>query len=333
MRLHRSRFSGFTLVELLVVIAIIGVLVALLLPAIQAARESARRSQCSNNLKQIGLGLLNYESAVKTFPPGEIALNNSPATPCSGSACKFFSWSSTFLPYIEEQSIHDQINFKMDMKLPPNWQANLTGPVNKVITTYVCPSIGTRQKQRGEDNRLRDFNGNGYSASTGEGLACIDYIGVPGPAKSIQNVVTGVDYPENAGVLLRHVGSNPAVMVIKPKHITDGLSKTAIVGESTGRGVGISGSAPNWTDDLTKLDGAWSANDNCSPVKFSINWRPVEEAWADQEVWSDHPRGAHLLMCDGSVHFVTEEVDVKGVLAPLCSRAGGESIDMSAASR
>jgi prepilin-type N-terminal cleavage/methylation domain-containing protein/prepilin-type processing-associated H-X9-DG protein len=333
MRLHRARVSGFTLVELLVVIAIIGVLVALLLPAIQAAREAARRSQCSNNLKQIGLGLLNYESAVKTFPPGEIALNNSPATPCSGSACKFFSWSSTFLPYIEEQSINDQIDFTRDMKLPPNWQANLTGPVNKVITTYICPSVATRQKQRGEDNRLRDFNGNGYSASTGEGLACIDYMGIPGPGQNVPNLVTGVNYPENSGVLLRHLGSNPAVMVVRVKHITDGLSKTVIVGEVTGRGVGITGSAPTWGDDLSKLDGAWSANDNCSPVKKAINFRPVEEGWKDQEIWSDHPGGAHLLMCDGSVHFVAEEADLDGVLAPLCSRAGGESIDAGALSR
>jgi prepilin-type N-terminal cleavage/methylation domain-containing protein/prepilin-type processing-associated H-X9-DG protein len=333
MRFHRTRFGGFTLVELLVVIAIIGVLVALLLPAVQAAREAARRSQCSNNLKQIGLGLLNYESAVKTFPPGEIAWNNTPTSPCSGSSCKFHSWSSMFLPYIEEQSIHDQIDFTRDMKLPPNWQPNLTGPVNKVIRTYVCPSIATRQKQRGDDNRLRDFNGNGYSASTGEGLACIDYIGIPGPAKSIQNVVTGVNYLENAGVLLRHVSPSPGVMAVKAKHITDGMSKTAIVAESSGRGVGISGSAPNWTDDFTKLDGAWSANDNCSPIKFPINWRPVEETWTDQEIWSDHPGGAHMLMCDGSVHFVSEDVDLNGILAPICSRSGGESVDLGAAAR
>jgi len=314
---------GFTLVELLVVIAIIGVLVALLLPAVQAAREAARRMQCANNLKQVGLGLLNYESAVKTFPPGELALN----TPCSGSACKFFSWSSTFLPYIEEQTTHDRMDFTADMKLAPNWQTDLSGPVNKVIATYICPSIATRQAQRGDDNRLRDFDGNGYTSGTGEGLGCIDYIGVPGPAKSIINPVDGVKYGDNRGVLLRHLNSDSFAPVVRMKHITDGTSKTVIVGECSGRGVGLASSG---SDDLSKLDGSWSANDNCSPVKLPINIRPVEDSWKDQELWSDHPGGAHVLMCDGSVHFVSEEVDVTTILAPLCSRNGAETIDIGA---
>src|SRR5215831_11429487 len=116
--------AGFTLIELLVVIAIIAVLIALLLPAIQAAREAARRTQCTNNLKQIGLGLLNYENAVRTFPPGEIAL-----------AGKFVSWSSTFLPYIEEQNINDQLDFTKPMTIPPNCLPNLSGPANKIINT------------------------------------------------------------------------------------------------------------------------------------------------------------------------------------------------------
>ena len=320
MRSHRTRFAGFTLVELLVVIAIIGVLVALLLPAVQAAREAARRSQCSNNLKQIGLGLLNYENAVKSFPPGEIAL-----------AGTFVSWSSTFLPYIEEQSIHDQLDFKKPMTFPPNCLPNLTGPANKIINTYICPSIATRQKWRGDDNRIGDLNGNGsVSPNSGEGLACIDYIGITGPAKSLKNPVTDVDYPENAGVLLRHEGSSTTVRVVRAKNITDGMSKTAIVAECSGRGIGYKSDG---SPDSSKFDGAWSANDNSSPVKLPINSRPVEEGWKDQEIWSDHPGGAHMLMCDGSVHFVAEDVDLKGILAPICSRSGGETVDLGAAAR
>lgn len=111
----RSR-RAFTLVELLVVIAIIGVLVALLLPAVQAARESARRTQCSNNLKQIGLGMLNFEVSKKTYPPGEYK-------PIGVPTSAGLAWCTWFLPYIEEPNVHAQMNFKMDLRKPPNWRA------------------------------------------------------------------------------------------------------------------------------------------------------------------------------------------------------------------
>src|SRR5476649_474811 len=98
----RGRKCAFTLVELLVVIAIIGILVALLLPAIQAAREAARRAQCQNNLKNIALALLNYESAIKHFPPGFVGTG--PAQGIEG-----WAWSTFTLPYLEEQGIYDQM--------------------------------------------------------------------------------------------------------------------------------------------------------------------------------------------------------------------------------
>ncbi len=162
--------GGFTLVELLVVIAIIGVLVALLLPAVQAARESARRTQCVNNLKQIGVGMLTSNCPKKTFPPGEFK----PAgVPVSGG----LAWSCWFLPYIEEQAIHEQIDFKVDMRSTPNWKADLTGATNAVIPTYLCPSMARHQANR-EESRLGDFNGNNtFDPNTGEGMGAIDYIG------------------------------------------------------------------------------------------------------------------------------------------------------------
>src|SRR3954468_471547 len=120
----RSRSRGFTLVELLVVIAIIGILVALLLPAIQAAREAARRSQCVNKMKQLGLATLNYESARKLLPYANTP-NYTPATPtgaCAGAAgtatttngLKKHSVFSFILPYMEEQAVYDQIDFGYD---------------------------------------------------------------------------------------------------------------------------------------------------------------------------------------------------------------------------
>src|SRR3954470_15011792 len=157
MNRSRSQKRGFTLVELLVVIAIIGILVALLLPAIQAAREAARRSQCVNKMKQLSLAVLNYESARKLLPYANTPNNTLPmkSGPCAGTAGAAGSSNGLFhhtvftyiLPYIEEQATYDQIDFKQ------NW--NQVTPVNSHNTTnlaatsrdidvFLCPSTENR---------------------------------------------------------------------------------------------------------------------------------------------------------------------------------------------
>ena len=111
---HKSR-PAFTLVELLVVIAIIAILIALLLPAVQAARESARRVQCSNHFKQVGLALHNYHTAIGSFPPGMIGWDSRWSSSCgpkgSGSYYIGFGWSSFILPYLEQQNLYDNLTF------------------------------------------------------------------------------------------------------------------------------------------------------------------------------------------------------------------------------
>ena len=110
----RTDHKGFTLIELLVVIAIIGVLVALLLPAVQAAREAARRAQCVNNLKQIGIALFNYESSIGTFPPGYIDYqNNSNNTPDLDMG-PGWGWAAMSLPFLEQQPLYNAINFSLE---------------------------------------------------------------------------------------------------------------------------------------------------------------------------------------------------------------------------
>ena len=156
---NKSRKRGFTLVELLVVIAIIGILIALLLPAVQAAREAARRSQCSNNLKQIGLGFQNYHDTFKVFPPGSM---NSPDN-LGGEAIA--AWV-LILPFIEQTSLHDLWDFNYGHLDSPNYDAN-----RGLVDAYFCPSK-PRSIKLGPDNPANQYASSAYgdyalSAGTG----------------------------------------------------------------------------------------------------------------------------------------------------------------------
>ncbi|NND98212.1 MAG: DUF1559 domain-containing protein [Pirellulaceae bacterium] len=124
-----SQRGGFTLVELLVVIAIIGILVGLMLPAVQAVREAARRMQCQNHLKQIGLAMQNYHSAYRKFPPGGIQVRPEVADG------KQFAWSAMVLPFLEQSATYDRINFDYPFDDPIN-----SDVAAKVIPTYLCPT-------------------------------------------------------------------------------------------------------------------------------------------------------------------------------------------------
>ena len=167
-----QRRRGFTLVELLVVIAILGVLVALLLPAVQSAREAARRTQCGNNLKQIGLGILNYESTTKRFPHGQERFVERE---------KPFSWSVLTLPYMEQSALYDQIDFKQPLDSTRNkGTAAAPGPVTMLIDMYLCPSRQRIHPTREQDNRIGDLDNDGdrYDDGKSDGMACIDYLGL-----------------------------------------------------------------------------------------------------------------------------------------------------------
>ena len=139
-RLRAGRSHGFTLIELLVVIAIIAVLIALLLPAVQAAREAARRSQCTNNIKQIGLGLHNYHSAHDAFPPG--AINNARAR-AGNINTDWAQWSpqALLLPFVEQTPLYNAANFSWGYNPfgDPCTQINST-VANTVISSFLCPS-------------------------------------------------------------------------------------------------------------------------------------------------------------------------------------------------
>ena len=195
---------AFTLVELLVVIAVIGVLVAMLLPAIQSAREAARRNGCANNLKQLGLSLNQHVEAKRAYPPGQ-------NTTCK--TCDPWAWSAMLLPYIEQNEVYSLINFAHQ----PNDQLFSVKVTSMVIPVYLCPSTaGVVDPSRGEDNKLTNYYGQN-TTKAGLNMACSDYAGIEGPNPSNVDPSTGSLYPSNLGVLLKNptptvISSAPAVM-------------------------------------------------------------------------------------------------------------------------
>jgi prepilin-type N-terminal cleavage/methylation domain-containing protein len=327
---------GFTLVELLVVIAIIGILIALLLPAVQAAREAARRTQCANNLKQIGLGMHNYLSARKTFPPGQLEQTT---LGCSGSGCKDLAWNAFFLEFIEERGINSLLKFQYPLAGPENREA-----VASKVSVYLCPSTSKRHSSRGDDDRIIDVNGNGtWDSLSGEGMACIDYSGIDGTTKNpdFVNPATGQEYPNfvtltggmPAGICYNGVliGSQSSLKqrYISVRQISDGLSHTINVGEIAGRGIPTG----------TTLRGVWAGGQNISHIPSEkkvggqyvphINPDPTKGgAWEDahSSLYSGHPGGAHVLLCDASVQFLSESIQ-RSILLSLASRNGGEQIN------
>ena len=291
----RSR-GGFTLIELLVVIAIIGVLIALILPAVQSARESANRAKCTNNLKQLGLAAQEYHDAFSTFPAGWLC---DPADPnCLPQAASAYMWNGLcglFLK-LEQNNLYNEINFE----LPTTAIDNVTS-TRRTLEAFVCPS---NRKALGVDTTTKPATGTPPATTTRTKLGPSDYRG---------NMAAGMLFdcldPNNVDCYVYDNGLTYQNSQVSMADITDGTSNTVLIGET--------------------LTGTWAEATSCC-VRTTLNRtvnRPIVLNGVNYYTYwmSKHPNLVNFARCDGSVSVVTNQIN-KVVLIKMMTRNGGESI-------
>jgi prepilin-type N-terminal cleavage/methylation domain-containing protein/prepilin-type processing-associated H-X9-DG protein len=354
---------GFTLVELLVVIAIIAVLIALLLPAVQAAREAARRSQCTNNLKQLALGCASYESAKKNLPPGKEVRGtaNNTGTCNDPGRNNYSNWALEILPFIEERQLAKQYFYNSQNSDPAQ-----NPVISKSLTVMTCPSDpNTTAKATPENANARDPNDpnqlwavGSYKGVTGRGYydtanteALWDSAKVP--ASQVTETDRGpltVWITENVAC---YIATQGARRPVKIKQIRDGLSKTLLIGEYTT--VSKASRAAMWANSLygqnlssVNLPAACKANpltcstaisnvdftafmdpdyDKCAAAFVSIGGDPANPQPCRRAFTGLHGGGGliNFALCDGSVRAFRINGDLR-VLAAMATINGQEQI-------
>jgi prepilin-type N-terminal cleavage/methylation domain-containing protein/prepilin-type processing-associated H-X9-DG protein len=306
--------TGFTLVELLVVIAIIGILVALLLPAVQAAREAARRSECSNKLKQFGLAMHNYHDTVRTLPSGVAASGvDKCANAGSGQGNARATWSVMILPYLEQAPLYDKFiqteNFSM------NWE-QVGSSNNHALATLPNPAFHCPSDPYGQESASN------YMACAGGGPPS-------GFASSDACAATST-----ANFILYYNGAIYVNSKTNLSALTDGTSNTYLMGESkymVNRACPNPAKAGCWACS-TYLNASWRYYVNITAAVEPINqppagWYtkgqpPCNESLPGRVFGSMHPGGCQTLFADGSVQFMTQTLDVN-IHRSLGARADG----------
>ncbi len=320
---HRGR-EAFTLVELLVVIAIIGILVALLLPAVQAAREAARRTQCINNLKQVGLGIHMFELTKKCLP-------------ASREPCETNTWAVSLLPYMEESAAYSRWNLKAGY-----YQQR---PEDRTfqVTSYYCPSrrappqlsiLGDSQTDR-DLNEANNLPGglSDYAGVGGDGRPAWDFTDPSSPGPNGVFVAAGPFGPNGDPNEVNCDGANlkPGVKIrymVRLRNITDGLSKTLFVGEKhlheEGAGRGDYGDASVYNADEVFYSVRYAGPGRA----IALGPSEIKGAWNYSTFGSWHPGTCNFLVGDGSVRAISSAIDTT-TLGYLAHRADGFLADAS----
>lgn len=332
MKTQNSKLNGFTLVELLVVIAIIGILIGMLLPAVQQVREAARRTQCSNNMRQTSLALFNYESAHMQFPSAGQAKRGGSGSNSGQNV--FFSdrgvlesfgnaapsVQAYILPFIEQNNVASLFNLRYRYDVDPGTPGAMTNQeaAKSSIDVYICPSSAR--------SSFVDSEGYGFT----------DY---SAPVTVRPGLSGNPDQPRFKCVLngdsKRRIAS-----------ITDGTSNTIAMAEDAGRADVATGGymviKTETMDDGTSADRrswAWADPDNAFNVDKLVNNSPtpvggppgctwdIVNCGPNEETFSFHPGGANCALADGSVHFVDANVSAE-VFAALMSKNGGEVVSI-----
>ena len=344
-RRTRNR-RGFTLIELLVVIAIIAILIALLLPAVQQARNAAQRASCKNNLHQIGVALHNYHETHNAFPPGYV-----------GGANGGFGWGAMILPQLEQNNVYNRYKNRMGGSVFRAGRGNWSNPIgNEKIAVFRCPS----QNIRDYGTYVRQGRTWGYIGGLGS------YVGNYGSGSVSTNSWTHTVYEyrpnfwwyrltrgngtlnDGNGIFFRN--SN-----VRFADITDGASNTICVGErSTGtarwlgfaqststfsntgpkdilgsgamgpNGTGASGGAPRWNCRGMRYRSREYAD--CYGTYIASYYNYYYGGGRGQSGFSSlHVGGAHFLLCDGSARFISENVNTS-TFSNLCARNDGATI-------
>lgn len=315
--LMTARRPGFTLIELLVVIAIIAVLVGLLLPAVQSAREAARRIMCVNNLKQLGLACLSYENTLESFPPGAVG----PLTPAfpQYAQLKHHGLGTYLLPHLEQQALYDRYDWNASWFDPQNQ----TG-VNTQLNVWQCPSAPANRVEIGSLPTITPPPDDLFPGTA----ACGDYAGMYAVDDGL--VRAGViDEPRGSrDERGKYEGVFPINRTTRLSGIPDGSSNTILIAECAGR--------PQLWHRLNQVPnqwlsgGPWSSRNLLWSRGASANGSTFFGTCAinctnDREVYGFHPGGANILFAAGHVTFVKETINIQ-VFVRLVTRDGGEII-------
>lgn len=317
MNIRHDRRRGFTLIELLVVIAIIAILIALLLPAVQQAREAARRTQCKNNLKQMGLALHNYHDVFGVLPPGWVSQYYQANT----GEPTIWSWGTFLLPYIDQAPLYNTVQpgtYRIDQNLAAGGaraQA-LTSP----LTAFRCasdtgPSLnnfsGAMAAGGASATDLDTYNRNVTNGTANVAIATSNFVMVTDAGDSITPATIEATYGPPLGVAWND-------SKVGLKDITDGTSNTLLVGERAYsiKGLPIGAANALGFSPATSV-GAYNGQQCRSCLAavgisyWGINQTVINAGHQSRGFSSNHVGGAHFVLGDGSVRFISENIDFK----------------------